>query len=393
MIFDLTWKKGSALGNINPKRLLADGASLNAWKKFSEFDFNEVENGAVMLLSWSALFSWLGISNKISAKVIEFVKENVKKEDVKYHLWLNFMEAMLRASNGRWKGEFNEQIVHKGLGIGELFATSNYIVFEGWNQIQLGNFSICDKMLSMLKNIGDQYDYANAKRHYYELYLSLLLKNRKLDYLQHIANDGITFVRNVGHELCVLSFLGLKAQGQVLENNLSAATETLNEAEKLYNKIELVPPGYYSNFQLALFKLSLKKFENMICSKSNKLLSKYRKVTKIRGEKAIRLCKKVASDRTETYRLMGVFHWTNGNHDKAFRWWEKSISVGRQLSALPELSRTYMEVGKRLMESKSKYKELDGLSGIEYLKESQKLFETMGMQWDLIELEKIATFS
>jgi hypothetical protein len=54
-----------------------------------------------------------------------------------------------------------------------------------------------------------------------------------------------------------------------------------------------------------------------------------------------------------------------------------------------ELSRTYFEVGKRLLEPTSKYKELDDIKAEEYLEKARKMFKEMDLQWDLDELEKL----
>ena len=48
-----------------------------------------------------------------------------------------------------------------------------------------------------------------------------------------------------------------------------------------------------------------------------------------------------------------------------------------------------MEIGKRLLEPKSKYKELDGIKAWDYLEKARGMFEEMDLQWDLDELEKL----
>jgi hypothetical protein len=53
------------------------------------------------------------------------------------------------------------------------------------------------------------------------------------------------------------------------------------------------------------------------------------------------------------------------------------------------LSRTYFEVGKRLLEPNSKYKELNGITADEYLEKARTLFVEMDLQWDLDELDKL----
>ncbi len=51
-----------------------------------------------------------------------------------------------------------------------------------------------------------------------------------------------------------------------------------------------------------------------------------------------------------------------------------------KLGARPDLSRTYMEVGKRLQEQKTKYKHLNGITADEYLDKAEKLFQEMDLQ-------------
>jgi hypothetical protein len=48
-----------------------------------------------------------------------------------------------------------------------------------------------------------------------------------------------------------------------------------------------------------------------------------------------------------------------------------------------------MEIGKRFLEEKSKYKELNGISAEEYLEKAKTMFQEMDLQWDLDELDKV----
>ena len=86
---------------------------------------------------------------------------------------------------------------------------------------------------------------------------------------------------------------------------------------------------------------------------------------------------------------MGVYYWLIGKQRKAIKWWRRAIAEGHRLNDSLELSRTYLEVGKRLLEPKSKYKELDGIKAWDYLEKARVLFEEMDLQWDLDELAKV----
>jgi len=107
------------------------------------------------------------------------------------------------------------------------------------------------------------------------------------------------------------------------------------------------------------------------------------------GTEALKIANKFAPIKTEALKLMGVYYWLIGKQRKAMRWWRKSIQEGQRLNDRLELSRTYFDVGKRLLEPKSKYKELDGIKAWDYLEKARVMFEEMDLQWDLDELEKL----
>jgi hypothetical protein len=86
---------------------------------------------------------------------------------------------------------------------------------------------------------------------------------------------------------------------------------------------------------------------------------------------------------------IGIYYWLIGKQKKALQWWRRSIKEGERINARLELSRTYMEVGRRLLEPKSKYKELNGMTVTEYLQKARTMFEEMDLEWDLEELERI----
>ena len=105
--------------------------------------------------------------------------------------------------------------------------------------------------------------------------------------------------------------------------------------------------------------------------------------------KALKISDKAIPIKTEALKLMGVYFWVIGKQRKAIKWWRKAIKEGQRLNDRLELSRTYFEVGKRLLEPKSKFKELDGIKAEEYLEKARTMFEEMDLQWDLDELEKL----
>jgi len=107
------------------------------------------------------------------------------------------------------------------------------------------------------------------------------------------------------------------------------------------------------------------------------------------AETALRTAKRYAPGRTNILRLMGLHYWLIDKQSKALNRWQSSIQEGERLGARPDLSRTYLEVGQRLLEPHSKYNELNGIKAREYLDKAEKLFREMDLQWDLEQLGRV----
>ena len=91
----------------------------------------------------------------------------------------------------------------------------------------------------------------------------------------------------------------------------------------------------------------------------------------------------------EAYKYMGVYYWITNKQKMALKYWEKSITIGKNAGTKPELARTYFEVGKRLSDKKSTQKELNGIKAEEYLEKAKAMFEDLDLKWDLDNLTKL----
>ena len=70
-----------------------------------------------------------------------------------------------------------------------------------------------------------------------------------------------------------------------------------------------------------------------------------------------------------------------------------TIKKGELLGDRPNLSRTYSEIGKSLLEPNSKFKQLNGITAEAYPEKARTLFEEMDLQRDLDELDKVMAAS
>jgi len=88
---------------------------------------------------------------------------------------------------------------------------------------------------------------------------------------------------------------------------------------------------------------------------------------------------------------MGTFSWLINRKKKALKYWKESINAGEKMGSFVELSRTYFEVGKRLLEDGSEQKEFKGIGAQEYLNKARNIFEDLDLQWDLEQLERFSS--
>ena len=163
----------------------------------------------------------------------------------------------------------------------------------------------------------------------------------------------------------------------------------MSQAKAIYGKQKLLMPLYAAPYLSVRFLADIHQLEMAIRSENSSNLAQLRRQAYQAGKAAVRNSRKYAPYRTKIFRLMGLYYWLIGKQGKALKWWNRTIQEGERLGAGPDLSRTYFEVGKRLLEPDSKHKELNGIKAGEYLDKAEKLFREMDLQWDLEQLERV----
>jgi tetratricopeptide (TPR) repeat protein len=180
----------------------------------------------------------------------------------------------------------------------------------------------------------------------------------------------------------------LKARTQIHLGDLNGAEDSFVQAEKIMSEKSVVP-YYVANLFLNRFVQNMYLLEEAITMADKVKIKKYRSKAISAGMKSQKIANKYSFTKTETLKLIGTYYWIIGKQRKAMKWWHTAISEGQRMNYRLELSRTYFEVGKRLLEPKSKYKELDGIKADDYLEKARAMFVEMDLQWDLDELEKL----
>ena len=387
-VFDLIHKRNTTLLYIDNKRLFTEGIAV--LRRSSEFDITRVANGAELCMTVGGLFSYAGLFG-LGRRFLERGKALMGKDNIKDLITYKILDTFHNHAAGMWSRikDYDETLVDLALRSGEFFEVVTYIWSFAFVKIEQGQFKDLDLLMERLSEITKVYDHDQARVNHASLKTDLLLKIRRLHDAQIAAEREIAFVAHRVMEPHQIYLIGSKVIAQILLNDVGGAKDAISQAEELMAKQDFVPPIYAGSYLVGRFLTDIHLLKEAIASKNRRDLRELRKKACQSGRAALKNSAKYAPFRTKTLRLMGLYYWLTGKQRKALSWWNKSIEEGERLDARPELSRTYMEIGKRLLEPKSKYKELNGVSIEEYLEKARKMFQEMDLQWDLDELDRV----
>jgi tetratricopeptide (TPR) repeat protein len=386
---DLFFKKLKILAIINPKRYFIE--SVYFYRRLTQFDLTKFELGIGMFAGASNLFSFTGISFGLSRKILDLLKGRVDKNDIKSFIIYDFSETLHKYMEGNWKTikEYDDDLVNKNLSIGEIFWTSQHFFWHGCPKLYQGYLDVPKLLVNKLNDLFDVYENDLSMLLKYLLNASLLMESHKLHDALIKIDEGIEFGQRISQGTILIEMYSRKAHIHVLMGDIELAEKSLKLADKVRREIDTVP-WQLTDFFRGQFEHDLYRLKESIRKGSKNGTSHYRKKANKSGKRLLKVTQKVAQYRTDSYKLRGVYYWLINKQKKALKWWQRAIEEGGRLDARLELSRSYFEIGKRLLEPGSKYKKLSGIKAEEYLEKARALFEEMDLQWDLDELDRVA---
>jgi tetratricopeptide (TPR) repeat protein len=385
---NLFFKKLKALVLINPKKYFIE--SLHFYRRLTQFNLTKCELGVGMFAGASNLFSFTGISFRLSRKILHFLKNRIEKDDVKSFTIFDFSDTLHKYLKGNWKSinEYDDDLVNRNLSIGEIYWATQHLYWHGSPKIYQGYFDIPKLLLNKLNDIFSIYENDLSILLRDLLNSDLLLEFRELqDALIEIEN-GIEFAQKKNDGTVLIYLFSCKARIHILMRNIDEAEKAFEHAKEIKEKVDAVP-WELSGFYKSQFELDLYLLKKSISKSSKKGLFKFRKKAFRSGKILLKISSKVAQHRTEAFRLFGEYYWLINKPKKAFMWWKESIKEGERLGARLQLSRTYFEIGKWLLESDGDFKQLNTLKAEEYLEKARLMFEEMDLQWDLKQLSQL----
>ncbi|MCU0847775.1 MAG: hypothetical protein MUD12_07790 [Spirochaetes bacterium] len=387
-------------------------------KDVMNYDINSNVAIYKILSGTPMVFSWTGLSFTISSKIIKIIDKeliNKKNTGVFLDVTARLMQYLL---SGEWeKMRYDTSHVTEGLMQGEIYSQMGYLIFHSMHSYETGNFDQACLVINQLLSIADAYNFDFARVNYYRMQAKQLMKRRMIEEAMGFIPGGIDIIKKTDFKIMEILLRSFLIRLFLYKNDSSQAAELLESTRKELAKIRLVPI-MYDDFLISEFYYFLQMLESASVGNDKK---QYKKRLVPIIKKALGNAKKVAPDRTEIFRFVGTYCWLTGKQKKALRWWKKSIDDGERLGARLELSRTYFEVGKRILsvaldttpqgatratsvrspsdsvrnriegsDSNIKLtKKIIGLYAGECLDKAETMFKEMGLEWDLEQLEKI----
>jgi len=383
----LEGKKYNALMNIDPKKMLIE--LIGRSRILIDYDFMKSQLRTGYVAGFSIYFSWTAISFKLSRRILELVKDKIMENDFQSKFYYEQSRLVYDFQIGEW-GNINDydddlfSLVSRGAVARRLIP---YLVHFGLFYTEKGQFQTAIKMNNKIEELAFEYENDFFLAMKYSTNALVLFKCRRLDDAMIEAQEGIAFTTKRRIDSSSFYLLVCVSAINAISGDVNKAKNQLNDANEIISALRL-PPFYVCAYYIFSLYIGLIQLEKSLKNKDNAEIKIMKKKVLRDGKKSVVKSKKSASFRTEAYRFMGTYYWLCENQSKALKWWILSVREGKRLGAKLELSRTYFEVAKRLLEEKSKYHSLNGISAKEYLKKAKTMFQEMDLQWDLNELDK-----
>ena len=388
-IFELFYIRGSALIYFDNAAFFFD--VISGFNKVCFVNWTKSPDATRLFLGTSGLFSFSGLSFTLAYKLLDICKSRMDQENIQNLMAFACMYDFTNTCSGDWDkiAPLKETLLKDALKKGDLFNATSYLFMISRMKIDAGDFENTQRVIDKISEIAVAYDYSLAAVNANFLITYLLLKKGQISETQKKAEQSIVFSGRHIMELYQQMLFSVKAEAQILLNDVEGAKESLLNAKKIIDQHKFLAPAFMINYFRAQFMMDIYLLKEAMASNGRKSLSRLKKKAHHSGKRALNIYKKYAPDCVETLQLMGEYYWLVGKQNKAFKWWDKAIKKGEELGTRPDLSRTYFQIGKSLLEPDSKTRELNSITAEEYLEKARTMFEEMDLQWDLDELDKV----
>jgi class 3 adenylate cyclase/tetratricopeptide (TPR) repeat protein len=383
-VVDLFFKKNKSLSMIDAKRFFIEYFYL--FRFISVFDLQKFEDGIGIFVTASALLCYAGISFNLSRKVLDVIKGSVNKEDINNYTLYEICETVHHFLGGTWRAvkDPDDDLIEKICRVGKIYEASHHLYWHALSNICRGSFDKAKLAVRRLDDLFEVYGNDLSKSFKYLVNTMLLIESGKLYDAMVESERGFDFVRK-GYTP-FWQHPTLQASIHILRGDIEKAEKCLQYANSIRRQVKGTP-FQLSNLYRTQSEFDLCRLKESIKGGNGAEVAESRRNAFKSGRLLQKVAQKVAFHRTDSYRLTGSYYWTINKRKRALLWWHRAVHEGERLGARPELARLYFEVGRCLLESKSKHMSLDGLEGEVYLEKARALFGEMEMESYLEEID------
>ena len=388
-VLDLIYRKGQALAVLDRKQLFF--CVLGGFNRAVRIDLAQSPESIGLFIGTAVLLSYLGFSYKLSNRLFDNIKSKISADNTKNLIGFTMAHTISKAFSGDWEKIENyfEDHVDAPIRKGYLMSVAAYLYWYAFVKLEQGELDDVEHFILKLSDIAVSYDFPFAKSNAGLLKAYILIVRRELSEAIAVSYQNMAFVSKMTPESHRLVFTCQAAMAFLLSKDFDKTNDMLKRASEIIESQGNLSKNFLAPYLVARFETDITKLKIAKNINSNAKLASLIADAVRSGNAALVQLRNYAPFMTRILKLKGEFFWTIGKQRKALRWWSKAIKKGEALGARPDLARTYMEIGKRLLEDKSKYKELNGISAQEYLEKAREMFQEMDLQWDLDELKKI----
>ena len=373
---ELYYKKCKALIMIDPKKFFIE--SFYFMRKVAIYKYERFRDGIGFFVGASALFSFTGLSFRLSAKILKFADNRIDKSNDRQVITYDLLNTTHQALKGNWQKirPYDDRLVNRIIEMGEIWLASQYIHWHANPTICRGDIQAAEDMSAKLLEMGTVYENDLARLFYFILITSLLMECGRFKQAAQKIDEAIDFIKKSGPHVALIDMYSIKARLHYELNNSSETKKFIKLADAIMPGANAVPSQmgeyYLVCCEYYIHQLSLSQTdEDDLHAKALKAAKKFLKNARY-----------AAYNIPKAQILMGNLYWLRSRQRKALSWWSKALSESEKMEAHLSLAKCYLNVGRHLMREESKFKKLNGIAGKDYIEKAEQLYDRIGLQWD-----------
>ena len=385
-VCELFYYRGKAESTSDARRLFLEMPT--GLRRLNRADPETIDQAFAMYVSCAGLFAYSGISFAVSRRMLEIGRQFIREGRLRDEFVYQMCRFVADYFEGNWEAlsRIDDQLVTEALRYGYLWDVGTYVGLQGEKDIDQGAFAEARRRIEQAARLVTVYGFDFARSNELALTAYLLLEQRRL-------HEALAAVERYHAErtepLLNLLALGTKARIQVLLEDHAGAETTLAAAGALAARIGQVPGFHWRPYLLARLALDLVHLEQARRAAKPRQARAAARAARRSGRRALRISRKLARMRPETFCQVARYHWLCGQPRQALRWWQRSLREGSRLGSTPDLARTYLELGRRMLERPAVLGRVDGMDAAACLEKARTLFVGLGIDWELQRFEAL----